>query len=65
MNQVAADFLIRCFAPDETIAILLRREKPASTMQRIVSLERVLAPIVIVSFGCRDFSITSTIPLTL
>jgi len=44
MNQVAADFLIRCFAPDETIAILLRREKPASTMQRIVSLERVLAP---------------------
>jgi hypothetical protein len=44
MNQLAADFLIRCFAPDETIAILLRREKPASTMQRIVPLERVLAP---------------------
>lgn len=44
MSQLAADFLIRCFAPDETIAILLRREKPASTMQRIVPLERVLAP---------------------
>jgi RepB DNA-primase from phage plasmid len=44
MNQFAADFLIRSFAPDETIAILLRREKPAATMQRIVALERVLAP---------------------
>ena len=44
MNQVAADFLIRCFAPDETIAILLRHEKPTATMQRIVPLERVLAP---------------------
>jgi RepB DNA-primase from phage plasmid len=44
MNQIAADFLTRCFAPDETVAILLRREKPASTMQRIVALERVLAP---------------------
>ena len=26
MNQTAADFLTRCFAPDETIALLLRRE---------------------------------------
>lgn len=44
MNQTAADFLTRCFAPAETIAILLRREHPASTMQRVVTLEQALAP---------------------
>jgi hypothetical protein len=44
MNQLAADFLTRCFAPNETIAVLLRREVPASTTQRIVALERALAP---------------------
>ena len=44
MNQTAADFLTRCFAPAETIAVLLRREVPASTTQRVVALERVLAP---------------------
>ena len=26
MNQIATDFLTRCFAPEETIALLLRRE---------------------------------------
>jgi hypothetical protein len=43
-TSIAADFLTRCFAPNETIALLLRRENPSSTLQRIVPLERVLAP---------------------
>jgi hypothetical protein len=44
MNRIATDFLTRCFAPCETIALLLRRESPASTQQRVVTFERVLAP---------------------
>ena len=44
MNQAAVDFLTRSFALTETIAVLLRREVPASTTQRVVALERVLAP---------------------
>jgi hypothetical protein len=44
MNQVAVDFLTRCFHPGETIALLLRREVPAFTTQRIVTLERAIAP---------------------
>jgi hypothetical protein len=44
MNRIAHDFLTRCFAPGETIAVLLRRENPVSTAQRIVLLERALAP---------------------
>jgi hypothetical protein len=43
-TQIAADFLTRCFAPAETIALVLRRENPADTQQRIVRLERALAP---------------------
>ena len=42
MSQIAREFLTRCFAPDETIALLLRRENPAATTQRILRLERVL-----------------------
>ncbi len=42
--HITAEFLARCFAPDETIALLLRRESPAGTLQRIVPLERALAP---------------------
>jgi hypothetical protein len=38
------DFLTRCFLPGETVAILLRKEKPASTTQRIVRLEQVFSP---------------------
>jgi hypothetical protein len=38
------DFLSRCFYPGETVAILLRKEKPASTTQRIVRLEQVISP---------------------
>ncbi len=42
--DVAADFLTRCFAPGESIALLLRRENPDGILQRIVPLERALAP---------------------
>jgi hypothetical protein len=44
MNHLAADFLTRCFAPDETIALLLRSESPIPPTQRIVALEKALAP---------------------
>ena len=43
-TATAADFLTRCFAPGETIALLLRREVPAATIQRIVQLETVIEP---------------------
>src|ERR1035441_3244204 len=43
-TTTAADFLTRCFGPGETIALLLRREVPAATIQRIVQLETALAP---------------------
>ncbi len=42
--QTALEFLTRCFHPGETIALLLRREKPPSTTQRIVTLEQATAP---------------------
>jgi hypothetical protein len=41
-TSIAREFLTRCFAPGDTVAVLLRRENPASTTQRIVALERVL-----------------------
>jgi len=44
MNQIAANFLTRCFAPCETIALLLRREDTPRPQQRVVTLEQVLAP---------------------
>jgi hypothetical protein len=44
MNQTAARFLRRCFAPDETIAVLLRGENDSSPAQRVVTLETALAP---------------------
>lgn len=48
MNQVAANFLTRSFAPCETIALLLRREDAPlpqqRPQQRIATLEQVLAP---------------------
>ena len=43
MNRTAADFLTRCFAPGETIALLLRRQNPTSVTQRIVAVEPALA----------------------
>src|SRR6201996_1366786 len=44
MNEIARDFLARCFAPGSTIALLLRTETPAKTQQRVVTLEQALAP---------------------
>ena len=43
-TQTAHDFLTRCFQPGETVALLLRKENPASTTQRIVTLEQATAP---------------------
>ncbi len=43
-TAIAADFLTRCFVPGETIALLLRREVPAATIQRIVQLETAIEP---------------------
>jgi len=44
MNTTAVNFLTRCFAPGESIALLLRRENIAAPTQRIVTLETALAP---------------------
>ena len=43
-TQTAHEFLTRCFQTGETIALLLRKENPASTTQRIVTLEQATAP---------------------
>jgi hypothetical protein len=43
MSQIAKDFLTRCFAPGETIALLLRNESTTTTQQRVVTLEQALA----------------------
>ena len=45
MSDIAKDFLTRCFAPDETIAFLLRTESADRPAQRIVRLEQALAPV--------------------
>lgn len=42
MNETARNFLTCCFAPGETIALLLRTESPAQTQQRVVKLEQAL-----------------------
>jgi hypothetical protein len=44
MHETAKDFLIRCFAPGETIALLLRGEDGGAPTQRVVTLDKVLAP---------------------
>src|SRR5579884_2470451 len=44
MNRIAQRFLARCFQPEETIALLLRRDNPRSIAQRVVSLETALEP---------------------
>jgi hypothetical protein len=43
MSQITKDFLTRCFAPGETIALLLCRESLALTQQRVVAVEQALA----------------------
>jgi DNA primase RepB-like protein len=44
MSQTAKDFLTRCFAPGETIALLLRWDNGERPVQRIVRLEQALTP---------------------
>ena len=44
MNRIAQRFLVRCFQPEETIALFLRRENPHSIAQRVVRLETALEP---------------------
>jgi hypothetical protein len=44
MNEVAKDFLARCFAPSETIALLLRTQTPSSVKQPILRLHKALEP---------------------
>lgn len=45
MNTTTAiEHLIRCFRPEETIALLLRRDEPMKLMQRIVRMEQAIAP---------------------
>jgi hypothetical protein len=44
MSQIATGFLTRCFAPGDTIALLLRRENDERPTQRVVRLEQALAP---------------------
>ncbi len=44
MNQIATDFLTRCFAAGETIALLLRKETADRPVQRVVTMEQVLTP---------------------
>jgi RepB DNA-primase from phage plasmid len=45
MNMKSAhEFLARCFAPGETIALLLRSESPANVAQRIVKMEVAATP---------------------
>ena len=43
-TAITHQFLTRSFHAGETIALLLRKENPASTTQRIVRLEQALAP---------------------
>lgn len=43
MSQIAASFLRRCFAPEETVAILLRKQD-AAPIQRVVRLEQSVEP---------------------
>jgi len=45
MSDIAKDFLTRCFAPGETIALLLRTESDDRPSQRIVRLEQAVAPV--------------------
>jgi len=43
-TQVAHEFLTRCFASGDTIALLLRSDSPAKVTQRIVTLEAAVTP---------------------
>jgi hypothetical protein len=43
-TNIIQEFLTRFFSHGETVAVLLRKENPASTTQRIVRMERMLSP---------------------
>ena len=43
-TTMAIDFLTRCFRPEDTIAVLLRREEPVRIAQRTIRLEQAVAP---------------------
>jgi hypothetical protein len=43
-TRIATEFLGRSFAPEETIAIVLRRTSPTTNVQRIVTLQHALQP---------------------
>ncbi len=43
MHETVRDFLTRCFAPGETIALLLRGKSAGAPTQRVVTLDKVLA----------------------
>lgn len=43
-TKIALEFLTRWFRPEETIALLLRRESPTATTQRIVRVGQATAP---------------------
>jgi hypothetical protein len=42
--KITQEFLTRCFAPEETVAVLLRKGNPATTTQRVVRLEQMVSP---------------------
>jgi RepB DNA-primase from phage plasmid len=42
--KLAQEFLIRCFAPEATIALLLRSEATGKVTQRIVTVRQAIAP---------------------
>jgi hypothetical protein len=44
MSHTPKDFLTRCFAPGESVALLLRRDNGDRPAQRIVRLEQLLMP---------------------
>lgn len=44
MSRTTREFLTRCFATEETIALLLRRENQTSVKQRVVQLGQALGP---------------------
>jgi len=42
--KLAEEFLTRCFAPEDTIALLLRSQTSAKVTQRIVTVKQAIAP---------------------
>lgn len=55
-TKIVQEFLTRCFRPEETIALLLRRENPPRTTQRVVRLEQALAPRYLAWLRCENLT---------